>query len=341
MRSLHRKGLGLLALAGLVAAGCAAPTTTPSASSTSPGNQTVTVGLPHEGLLTTSLPYAVAEERGLFADQGITVQPVHTSGGGSTVQTVIGGNVDLAVETGPASVMSAYQNGAALKIVAATMTGLDVLFFSNASDPYRSIEDLSGEKVGFSSPGSSSNVAVDEINATLEEMGRPPAQGEAIGGPPDQLTAVQTGQIAAGFTAAPLFFDQVAAGDLRLVAEPADFTAYQDVAVRVAFTSAEFAEQNPEALRGFLTAWQQAWEWSFENKAEAIEIYQQAFDIEQDAGSIQDSFDYYTPQMVRLAPIQGLDQVVDDAVRFELIEQPLTEQQLSELVDTSFAPKEP
>lgn len=255
------------------------------------------------------------------------------------MQTVIGGNVDVAVETGPASVMSAYEQGAQLKIVASTMTGLDVFYFAEGSSPYRTLEDLSGEKVGFSSPGSSTNVAVAAINSRLEEMGSPPAQTEAIGGPPDQLTAVQTGQIAAGFTAAPLFFDEIAAGNLRIVVEPEDFTTHRNVVARVAFTSDEFAQQNPEALRGFLTAWQQAWQWSFDNKTEAIEIYKEAFDIDQDTASIEESFGYYSLDMVRPAPIEGLDTVVEDAVQFELIEEPPTEEQLSELVDTSYAPE--
>ncbi|MGH3319040.1 MAG: ABC transporter substrate-binding protein [Streptosporangiaceae bacterium] len=339
MRSRYPKGLAVFAAAALLAAGCGVPGGSSSSTSSRSGAVTVKLALPHKGLLTTSLPYAVAKARGFFKDQGINVQPVYTSGGGSTVQTTIGGNTDIAVETGPSAVFSAYEHGAKLKIIGATMTGLDILFFVKESSPYHSLKDLSGKKVGYSEPGSSSNVAVDQVNARLKKMGRAPAKPEAVGSPPDQLTAVQTGQIAAGFTAAPLFFDKVAAGKLRIVAEPKDFPAYSDVAVRVAFTSADFAQQHAKAVRGFLAAWHKAWKWSFAHQKQATKIYKKAFDLDQDLASLRKSFDYYTPRMVRLAPVHGLDQAAKDALRFKLIEKPLSDKELSEILDTSYAPK--
>ena len=56
--------------------------------------------------------------------------------------------------------LAADLHGAGLKILGADTTGMDILFFTKAGSPIKSIYALSGKKVGFSSPGSSSNVAL-------------------------------------------------------------------------------------------------------------------------------------------------------------------------------------
>ena len=341
MREARNRWLNLLAAAAVtavLAASCGPPTES-SRSTSNSGTTQITVAVPQKGVLPSSVPYAVALARGFFKQHGVDVKVTWTSGGGNTVQTVIGGQIDVAVETGPSAIFSAYEHGAPLKIVASTMTGLDMVFFAKASSSYRTLADLSGQKVGFSEPGSSSNVALEQINAQLKKMSLAPATPEAIGSPPDQLTAVQTGQVAAGFTAPPLFLDKVAAGQLRLVVRGSQFSAYRNVSERVAFTNNQFAEQHANALRGFLAAWGQAWDWAFAHKAEAAKIYKSTLGLNQDLASLQQSFDYYTPQMVRLAPIQGMDQVAKDALDFKLVPKAMTSQDLSKLVDTSFAPK--
>lgn len=333
-------------VAGLIAAalgttGCALEPTVSAEGKAPKGTEIVTFTLPHKGTLTTSLPYAVAQARGYFTQHGVAARPVYTEGGGSTVQTVIAGRIDVGMETGPAAVFSAYEHGAPVKIVAATTTGLDVLFFAKGNGPIRTMRDLSGKKVGFSEVGSSSAVGVDQVNAKLKAMGLKPAVGEPIGSPPDQLTAVQTGQIAAGFTAAPAMFDQIAAGKLRVVAQPKDFTSYRNVVARVAFVSDTYAGAHAKQLRGFLDAWHEAWQWSFKHPTQALRIYNRAFHSGENMATLRRALDLYHPSQLRLAPITGLRQTAADALRYKLIDKPLSNQDFDKLVDTSDAPTGP
>lgn len=317
-------------------AACAAPTSSSGGSSST----RVRIVLPHPTNFTVGLPYYIARDRGFFKKEHVTTKPTFTSGGGSNVQGVVAGNADMGVETGPGAIFSAVSHGAKLKIIGATTTGLDILFFAKKSSNDTSIDDLSGKKVGFSEAGSSSNVAVDQINAKLRSDGKKPAVGQAIGSPPAQLTAVQTGQIAAGWTEAPTFLDQVKSGKLRIVVDSRkEFPAYHDVAIRVAFASSSFASQHPKQVRGFLAAWHEAWQWIFAHHAQAIKLWKRDAKLKDKPAALDAAFDYFDNRTQRVAPLRGMRQNVTDAVTLGLIKKPLSSKQLSRIVDTKYAPK--
>src|ERR1700691_2840263 len=229
-KSRIRAGAGLAAVA-LGAAACGNPTATKAAVGTSPIN----VIVPDAGNFTSGMPVYVGLAQKFFAKQHLSVTVINTTGGATNVAAVLAGKGAIGVDTGPVSVIAADLHGADLKILGADTTGMDILFFAKAPGPVTSIRDLSGKKVGYSSPGSSSEVALDQVDAVLKADGLPPAQGVPIGGPPQEDTPVETGQVAAGFTAAPNLFSQVDSGGIRLLTSVASYPAYKDVAVRVIF----------------------------------------------------------------------------------------------------------
>jgi NitT/TauT family transport system substrate-binding protein len=338
-RALTGAALGVL----IALTGCAAPAppaTTGTASGAPTGGQVaVRVVLPGATNFTVGVPYFVAQAKGFFAKHGVTTTPTFTSGGGTNVQAVIGGNADIGVDTGLGAIFAAYANGAKLTIVGACTTGLDTNFLSLGTSSYRTLADLAGTKVGFSSPGSSSAVAVDQINAKLRELGKPQVQPQAIGAPADQLTAVQTGQIAAGFAPPPTFLDRVDSGQLHLVVEGLrDFPAYQNVVSRAIFVDSGFASRSPDAVRGFLAAWVEAWRWAFANQDEAVSLFKKGSNAQDAAPTLKKAFSSYSVESQRIAPISGVDRAMADAVGAKVLKQPLTATQLSSLVDTRYAP---
>jgi len=305
------------------------------------GPQQIRVVLPHGTIFTVGLPYAVAEAKGFFKADGVEPVSTDSAGGGTTVRTVIAGSADIGVETGPAAIMSATANNAPLKIVASSTKGDDILLFVKGSSPIKSVEGLSGQKIGFSERGSSSDLNVEAINQLLTAKNLPPAVGVPVGSPPDSLTAVETDQVAAGWTIPPTFLDKVASGDLRIAVNGfKDVPALKEDASRVTFASTSYLEQHGDAVRGFLKAWQEAWTWSFANQDEAIKIWQQKYNLTAPTKDLKLAFDYYTPQMQKALPIQGLDKVAARALAVKLVPSPITSEQLKKLVDTSYAPKD-
>src|ERR1700748_3872963 len=69
------------------------------------------------GVTTNGMPFAVAMAKGFFKEQGADVSGILTSdGGGTTVRTMVSGNLAYG-EINPTATVIAIQQGADLKIV--------------------------------------------------------------------------------------------------------------------------------------------------------------------------------------------------------------------------------
>lgn len=326
----------LLATVSLAVAACAPPG---SGGATAEGLTQVDIAFSNPTIFTTGLPYYVATERGFYEEAGLSVNATFTGGGSETVQAVVSGSADIGTETSGAAAIGAYTSGAPIKIVSASTTGLDLQWFAEPGSGLDDRSDLAGRRMGYSSTGASSHVGVLALSALLETEGLPPIQAEAIGGPPDNLTAVQTDQIDAGWTQPPFFLDQVASGGLVLVADGSEIGDYADVAMRVIIGNTPWLEQNPEAARAFLEVHERSWDWIFENPEAAVAIWKRAADLELPEEVLLTSFDYYDREELRIAPLDGRDVLIADAVEFGFAEQPLSEEQVNELFDLSYLPE--
>lgn len=283
-------------------------------------------------VFTVGMPHFVAEEQGFYEDAGFTVEPIFTDGGGSNVQAIVSGNADVATQTGTSAVLSAVSNGAELRILSNAFRGIDGLWVTEPDNPYEGLEDLAGQAVGYTSPGSSSHLAVEAFAAKLEEMGLEPIRPEAIGGTPDQLTAMSTDQIAAAYTNPPVGTDKIESGELRVVLNGfQELPEYADVSTRVIFTSSAFHEENPELVEAYLEAIQRTWDWIFENPEEAGRIWIEAAELDLTPEAIVTTFSYYEPDMVSTSPVSGLDQAIADAVTYGAIDEELTDEQRREM----------
>jgi NitT/TauT family transport system substrate-binding protein len=338
-------GAGCAALAitaGAGIAGCSNPTSSSSAA-TSPTSSTgsaaaaqpLNVIVPDPGNFTSGMPVYVAMAQGFFKQQHLNITVVPTQGGATNVQAVIAGKGAIGVDTGPVSVLAADLHGANLKILGADTTGMDILFFAKANGPIKTVYNLAGKKVGFSSPGSSSNVAFNQLNAMLKAKKLAPATGVPLGGPPAQLTGVDTGQISAGFTAAPNLFAQINSGQLRLLTSLSSYPAYKDVTARVIFASGSYISSHPTQVKEFLTAWTQAWTYAFGHHAQAMTDWKTGANLPETTSVLATGFSYYTAATQQLYPL-SLSKDVSDAVSLGVLKTPLTASQLAANVDTQF-----
>jgi NitT/TauT family transport system substrate-binding protein len=318
----------------MLVAACSAPAATTGGQ---PGLTSINVIVPDAGNFTSGMPVYVAIAQGFFKKEGLSVTVVNTTGGATNVAAALAGKGAIGVDTGPVSVLSADLHGAGLKILAADTTGMDILFFAKKGSGITSIRDLAGKKVGYSSPGSSSEVALDQVNADLKADGLAPAAGEAIGGPPQEYTAVETGQVAAGFTAAPNLFSDVDNGSIKLLTSIDSYPAYTDVAVRVIFGAGSFISAHPQQVKGFLTAWQEAWTFAFANHATAMADWRNGASLTEPVSVLGTGFDYYTARTQRLLPIDGLGRDVSDAVSLGVLKSSLSAAQIAAYEDTGFA----
>lgn len=335
-----RKALGLVALVATTSAALAACSPGESSESASEGVQQVNIAFSNPTIFTTGLPFYAADAKGFYEEAGLEVSATFTGGGSETVQAVVSGSADIGTETSGASAVGAFDSGAPIKIISASTTGLDLQWFAEADSGLTARADLAGAKMGYSATGASSHVGVLALSALLESEGLAPIQAEAIGGPPDNLTAVQTDQIAAGWTQPPFFLDRVASGELVLVADGSEIRDYADVAMRVNIANTNWLEDNADAATTFLEVQQRSWDWIFENQQEAVQIWIEAADLELTEEVLLTTFDYYERDELRIQPLDGREVILEDAVEFGFADQPFTDEQVEQLFDDSYLPEE-
>ncbi len=333
-KSVGRLGL-ILALISLILAGCGG-----GGASQEGGTSTVQLAFSNPTIFTTGFPYYVAVEQGFYEEAGLDVEATFTGGGSETVQAVVSGSADIGTETSGPAAIGSYSQGAPIKIISASTTGLDLFWFAEADSPYESREDLAGQKVGYSSTGSSSHVGVLGLSEELVDQGLEPIQDETIGGPADNFTAVTTGQIAAGWSQPPTFTEEVNNGELVIVARGSEIGEYEDVAIRVNIANAQWAEENPETVRSFLEVQQRSWDWIFDNPEEAVRIWNEAADLQENEEVLLNAFNFYDREDMRIAPLDGQETLIEDAERFEFVTESLSEEQINQLFDLSYLPEE-
>jgi NitT/TauT family transport system substrate-binding protein len=298
----------------------------------------LTVAVPHRVLFDVAVPIYIAEEKGFFRTEGLTIDPVFTKGGGETVQSVISGDVNIGLATGFFSVLTAFQKGAPIKLIAAEMTGLpDLYWYTLGTSPYRKLEDLAGKRIAYSTAGSSSHMAVLAVADQLKAKGLPAPQAVALGGMPDALTGLKTGHTDAAFAVPPLFFDQVEKGDLRIVFRGDEIQKFHEVTVRVTFTNTDFLQKHPDAVRAYFRAYQKALDFMFENRQETVRIWLKRGLKSTEALALR-SYDFYTKASMALKPIKGIQTTMEDAVKFNFLKQPLTQAELDRLIDLRYLP---
>ena len=128
------------------------------------------------GVTTNGMPYAVAMAKGFFKQQGADVTGILSSdGGGTTVRTMLGGNLAYG-EINPTATVIAIQQGADLKIVSDNVqTVAEFIWAVKPDSPIRTAADLKGKKIGYTNPRSTSQalaiLVLENAGLKLSDLG--------------------------------------------------------------------------------------------------------------------------------------------------------------------------
>jgi len=121
----------------------------------------------------------LGQRAGIFRKHGIELEILWTSGGGETMQAVISGSVDIGMTAGTLGVLGAFAKGAPIRIVSAQATGDDAYWFVRADSPVKSMADMNGRTMAFSTTGSSTNSNVLALIDHFKVDAKPIATGGA------------------------------------------------------------------------------------------------------------------------------------------------------------------
>ena len=227
------------------------------------------------GVTTNGMPYAVAMAKGFFKQQGADVTGILSSdGGGTTVRTLLGGNLAYG-EINPTATVTAIQSGADLKIVSDNVqTVAEFIWAVKPDSPIKTSADLKGKKIGYTNPRSTSQALAILV---LEKAGLKPEDAELVktGGFGEGIVALDLGAVDITPIPEPLW--SLHQGKYRAVVRASDVLPPLDNVVGV--TTAKAAASRGDFIRAVIRARRQAVEFMYANPDESADIIAKAYNL--------------------------------------------------------------
>lgn len=272
----------------------------------------------------------IGQAAGIFRRSRLELQVVYTSGGGETQQAVISGSVDIGVAAGTLGVLGAYAKGAPVRIIAGEATGTAEYYFVRSDSPVA--KDFAGVSsnmtLAYSTAGSGTHITalrfMKERNFT--------AKLTATGSVPATFTQVMSGQVDIGFSTPPFGLDAIEAGQIRLIALANDLPSVRNQTVRVIIANATDLARRREIYSRFIRAYGETIEWMYADDRAIAAFAQYAAISPAMARRVRDNF--YPKAMLQLDRVAGLAELIEDAIAFKYVAQPLTAAQTAELLQT-------
>ena len=233
-----------------------------------------TITVTHWGAAFYGAPYAVAMEKGYFKKHGVDITGILTSqGGGTSVRNTMAGDMPYG-EVALSAAIEAINHGVPLKIIGAGVESVaDILWMAKKGSPLHSIMDLPGKKVGYTSPGSVTNML---ILMAFKAKGIDPKSVQLVpaGGIGANVSAVVNGAIDTGMSGEPIWTqNEDKLQPVFWVKDVLDPHMMQTVAV----TTEEFAKQGAAKLKGIIEGRREGVQFIAAHPDEAAQIVAKAY----------------------------------------------------------------
>jgi NitT/TauT family transport system substrate-binding protein len=270
----------------------------------------------------------IGARAGIFKKHNLNIERTYTAGGGETMQAVISGAVDIGIAIGTSGAMSAYAKGAPLRIIgSATVGSNDLYWYVKADSPLKSIKEATEKTtIAYSTAGSSTNVLVLGFLKTYALK----AQPTKIGNPPSTLTAVMSGQVDVGWAAPPFGLKEIAEGKIRIIARGSEVPSSRNQMVRSICVHADKLSKDKALIERFMIAYDEALDYMY-NAPDALKHYKEFSSIDE-ALAKKAMAEFYPRAALDPYRIEGLDSVMADGVEHGFLKEPLSKDQLAQLI---------
>jgi NitT/TauT family transport system substrate-binding protein len=276
----------------------------------------------------------IGQQVGIFQKHGLELQVFYTSGGGETQQAIISGSADIGVSPGTLGVLGAYGRGAPIRIIAAEATGTAEYYFVRAESPLKKFQDANPETtLAYSTNGSGTHITALRF---MKDYGFQ-AKLVATGNVPATFTGVMSGQVDIGFSTPPFGLEAQEQGKIRILALANDLPSIRNQTVRVTIANTADLARRREVYDRFIQAYREVTDWMYADP-KAIEMFAKYAGISHAmAQTVRDKF--YPKSMLQLDEIKGMPELMQDAIAFKYLAQPLNQQQLAELLQLPSKPR--
>lgn len=218
--------------------------------------------------VTATLPWLVADKKGLFKKAGLQIdQIIAGAGGGSTLRNMLASDLPYG-EVAMSAALAAIRANVDIVVVNVASDHIgEIALVTLPGSSIKSVADLAGKKVAFTNAKSTSELLSRMAFAKAGLTGK--VTLIATGGFGPGLTALDVG----GVDAAPLT-------DPLLSTRPDKYTpvlAYGTLVPRISWlvgvSTREFAQKNPDKLRKLIAVRREAVDYIYAHPEEAGEIY--------------------------------------------------------------------
>ncbi len=288
--------------------------------------ETLKIAVGQRGNWDTAIP-ELGQRAGIFKKYDLDLDILYTSGGGETQQAVLSRSVDIGTAAGSLGALGAASKGAPIRIISAEMTGAPELYwYVPANSPIKSVADLAGKTVGYSTTGSSTNTVIMMARAQYKVDFNP----IATGGLPATFTQAMSGQIDVGWASAPFGVDALNDGKIRVIIRGRDIDAARNQTVRVNIVHAGVLAAKRPAIERFMQAYRETLEWMY-SSPDAIPSFVAFSGISKEtATKVRD--EYFPKSTLMPDQMVGLDSLMQDGVTFKFLAAPLTEAQVKDVI---------
>ncbi|HEY4408031.1 MAG TPA: ABC transporter substrate-binding protein [Xanthobacteraceae bacterium] len=270
----------------------------------------------------------LGDKAGIFKKHGLALEMIYTAGSGETLQPVIAGSVDFGLAVGTLGAMAAFSKGAPVRIIGAEATGAADYWYVKASSPIKTLKDLNGRTIAYSTAGSSTESVV---RAFIKENGLTSAKAMSTGGAPSTMTAVMTDQVDAGWASPPGGLKEIDEGKIRLLARATDAAIVRGQTIRTIVASAQVLEKRKDVVERYMQAYRETIDYMYGDNPQVLKDYAAFAGVsEAMAKRVRDEF--FPRALVMPDEIKGLESLMADAVELKFISAPLSKEQIAGLV---------
>jgi NitT/TauT family transport system substrate-binding protein len=287
--------------------------------------ETLKVAIPQRGAWDAGVA-ELGQRGGIFKKHGLNLEVLYVQAGPESIQAVIGGSMDIATAAGVSAAVGTFAKGAPIRIIGSEMIGApDLYWYVPANSPIKTIEDFNGKTVAYSLTGSSSHAGLLALIAQYKLTAKPTSTGTIAA----TITQTMTGQVDVGFGAAPFGLDLVEDGKIRIIATGKDVASLRTRTVRVNLTNVNTLQNRRDAIVRFNRAYQETVAWMYSDPA-ALKIYGEYSNLPEKI--VLRVRDLIPKESMATDRVEGIDQIMADAVAAKFIPAPLTAEQVKELV---------
>jgi NitT/TauT family transport system substrate-binding protein len=215
------------------------------------------------------IPVNVGEQLGIFKKHGLNLQIVDFNGGSKMSTAMTAGSIDIG--DGSGTEMALVAKGVPMIAICESTAPIPFIGIGVPYDsPIKTIEDLKGKKIAFSSAGSLTDWLVKEL-VRAEKWQPQDVTGVAIGNGAGNIISAFTAHLIdadVGVTSLFLAMEEKKTG--RLLFPVSKYEG--NLASGTVYASTNLIKTNPDAVRAFVAAWIETVDYMRTHKAETVKI---------------------------------------------------------------------